>query len=107
MVNNNIEKQKVHIKSLIKKSQREANSKFEDKLENAQEVFLLSNKLDFIEGEIEALTNLKQLYIDVSEYEKASEHCDTLLEMCKKMETELNVLEHLIKKDYRSGNLVT
>lgn len=108
MVNNNNEKQEAHIKTLIKKSQREANEIFENRLENAQEAFLLSNKLDFIEGEIKALTNLIQLYIDVSEYERASEYCDTLLEMCEKSGNRIECARALNKKglsEWQLGNI--
>ena len=48
MINNNNEKQKAHIKTLIKKSQREANEIFENRLENAQEAFYFLTNLSLL-----------------------------------------------------------
>ncbi|MFO7882341.1 MAG: tetratricopeptide repeat-containing diguanylate cyclase [Kosmotogaceae bacterium] len=108
MKNNSSNNQKDHIKSLLEKSQKEANAKFENKLKHAQEAFLMSNKLGFTEGEIDALTNLIQLYIDTSEYEKASENCDTLMEMCEKSGDRLTSARALNKKglsEWQLGNI--
>ncbi|MGC9384042.1 MAG: tetratricopeptide repeat protein [Kosmotogaceae bacterium] len=61
-----------------------------------------------MEGEIEALTNLIQLYIDVSEYEKASEYCDTLFEMCEKSGNRVECARALNKKglsEWQLGNI--
>ncbi|MFW6119694.1 MAG: diguanylate cyclase [Petrotogales bacterium] len=105
---NNSNEQKGYIKTLLEKSQRKAKVKFENKLKHAQEAFLLSSKLGYIEGEIDALNNLIQLYIDTSEYEKASENCDTLMEMCEKSEDWITYARALNKKglsEWQLGNV--
>ncbi|TYB88862.1 MAG: GGDEF domain-containing protein [Kosmotoga sp.] len=108
MVNDSAKKQKGYIKALLQKSQRESSEKFENKLKHAHEAFLLSSKHGFIEGEKDALNNLIQLYIDTSEYEKASENCDTLMKMCEKSNDRIEYARALNKKglsEWQLGNV--
>ncbi len=110
MENDSAKNQKGYIKALLQKSQRESGEKFENKLKHVHEAFLLSSKQGFIEGEIDALNNLIQLYIDTSEYEKASENCDTLMEMCEKNNDRLTYARVLNKKglsEWQLGNVDT